>query len=86
VALVGGDELYRGRRLALRILPPTSISELLGGKSAPAADTRDELRDARTVTRTIAARIDEALVELVPRVADPPDRPRRWRWLTRLFR
>ena len=58
----------------------------MGGQALPAADTRDELRAARTVTRAIAARIDEALVELAPRVVDPPHKARRWRWLTRLFR
>jgi 1-acyl-sn-glycerol-3-phosphate acyltransferase len=86
IALIGGDELYRGRRLALRILAPTTVSELLGGQALPAADTRDELRAARSVTRAIAARIDAALVELAPRVVDPPGKTRRWRWLTRLFR
>lgn len=86
IALIGGDELYRGRRLVLRILPPTTVSELLGGEALPAPNTRDELRAARTVTRAIAALIDQALVDLVPRVVDPPSRTRRWRWLTRLFR
>jgi 1-acyl-sn-glycerol-3-phosphate acyltransferase len=86
IALFGGDELYRGRRLALRILAPTTVSELLGRETSPAEDTRDELRAARTVTRAIAARIDEALVDLAPRVVDPPGKTRRWRWLTRLFR
>jgi 1-acyl-sn-glycerol-3-phosphate acyltransferase len=86
IALIGGDELYRGRRLALRILAPTTVSELLGGQALPPADTRDELRGARTVTRAIAARIDEGLIELAPRVVDPPGKTRRWRWLTRLFR
>jgi 1-acyl-sn-glycerol-3-phosphate acyltransferase len=86
VALIGGDELYRGRRIALRILPPTTVAALLDGVDLPVADTRDELRAARTVVRTIAERIDAVLPELAARVADPPSRPRRWRWLTRLFR
>jgi hypothetical protein len=86
IVLIGGGELYRGRRLALRILPPTTVGELLGGEPLPAADTRDELRAARVVVRAIAARIDAALVDLVPRVVDPPGKTRRWRWLTRLFR
>jgi 1-acyl-sn-glycerol-3-phosphate acyltransferase len=86
IALIGGDELYRGRRLALRILAPTTVGELLGGEPPSVAETRDELRAARTVTRAIAARIDEALVDLAPRVVDPPPKTRRWRWLTRLFR
>jgi 1-acyl-sn-glycerol-3-phosphate acyltransferase len=86
IALIGGDELYRGRRIALRVLPPTTVGELLDGAEMPVADSRDELRAARTVTRAIAARIDAALVELAPRVVDPPGKARRWRWLTRLFR
>lgn len=86
IALVGGDELYRGTRLALRILPATSVDELLGSDQRPAMETRDELRAARTVTRAIAVRIDAALVDLVPRVQDPADKPKRWRWLTRLLR
>jgi 1-acyl-sn-glycerol-3-phosphate acyltransferase len=86
IALIGGDELYRGRRIALRILPPTSVTALLNSGDLPAADTRDELRAARTVVRAIAAQIDAVLPELAARVADPPSKPRRWRWLTRLFR
>lgn len=86
VALIGGEELYRGRRIALRILPPTTVGELLGGEPIPPADTREELRAARTVVKAIATQIDAALVELSPRVVDPPGKPRRWRWLTRLFR
>jgi 1-acyl-sn-glycerol-3-phosphate acyltransferase len=86
IALIGGDEIYRGRRIALRILPPTSVTALLGGADVPVADTRDELRAARTVVRTIAAQIDAALPEMAARIADPPSKPRRWRWLTRLFR
>ena len=86
IALIGGDELHRGRRIALRILPPTTVAELLDGAPASAPDTRDELRAARTIVRALAARIDAALVELAPLVTDPPTKPRRWRWLTRLFR
>jgi 1-acyl-sn-glycerol-3-phosphate acyltransferase len=86
IALIGGDELYRGRRIALRILPPATAGALLGGAALPPPDTRDELRAARTVVKAVAARIDAALVELVPRLSDPPSKPRRWRWLTRLFR
>ena len=86
IALVGGDELYRGRRIALRVLSPTTVNELLDGAPLPAADTRDELRAARAIVHGIAARIDAALIDLVPRVQDPPGKTRRWRWLTRLFR
>jgi 1-acyl-sn-glycerol-3-phosphate acyltransferase len=86
IALIGGDDLYRGRRLALRVLPPTSVAELLDGAGPPAPDTRDELRAARTIVKALAARIDAELPPMIDRVADPPDKQRRWRWLTRLFR
>ena len=87
MALVGGDELYRGKRIALRILPPATVQELLGNPTTlPATDTRDELRTARQVVREIARRIDAVLPDLVPLVVDPPDKKRRLQWLTRLFR
>ena len=85
IALVGGDELYRGRRIGVRILTPTTVTDLLGGEP-PAANTRDELRAARSVVRAIAEQIDSALPELIERVSDPVERPRRWPWLTRLMR
>ena len=86
IALIGSDELYRGRRIAARILPSVSVAELLGGDRLPPPDTRDELRAARAVVRAIAQRIDSVLPALAARVADGPDKPRRWRWLTRLLR
>jgi 1-acyl-sn-glycerol-3-phosphate acyltransferase len=86
IALVGGDELYRGKRIALRVLTPTTVTELLGETTLPEANTRDELRAARAIVKQIAAQIDAALIDMVPLVADPPDKKRRLRWLTRLFR
>ena len=87
IALIGSDELYRGRRIAVRILPPVTVREMLDDPAIPPApDTRDELRAARVVVREISRRIDDALPELALRVADPPGRARRWSWLTRVFR
>jgi len=40
VALAGTVELYRGRRIVYRILPPVTALELGGLAEAPAADTR----------------------------------------------
>lgn len=88
-AMTGTDELYRGKRIAVRLLPPSSVAELLGDEwpsEPPALGTRDELRLARRVTQAIAAKIDAALPEMAARVADPPGHPHRWRWLTRLMR
>ncbi len=88
IALIGSDELYRGRRIAVRILPPTSVAELLGDQPGgrPAAGTRDELRAARLIVKGIAQRIDAVLPDLAPRIAEAPNKPQRWRWLTRLMR
>jgi 1-acyl-sn-glycerol-3-phosphate acyltransferase len=88
-AMTGSHELYRGKRIAVRLMAPTSAADLLGDAwpaEMPAKDSRDELRLARQVTQAIAARIDAVLPEMAARVADPPDRSRRWRWLTRLMR
>jgi 1-acyl-sn-glycerol-3-phosphate acyltransferase len=86
VALVGSDDLYRGRRIAVRVLAETSVGELLGTATLPAAGSREELHAARSLVRAIAARIDEELPPMLERVADPPTKMRQWRWLTRLMR
>jgi 1-acyl-sn-glycerol-3-phosphate acyltransferase len=88
-ALAGTDELYRGKRISARILPPVTVRQLLGDEwpaTPPKAGTRDELRLARRISRLLADRIDAQMDELISRSADPPDHPRRWRWLTRLMR
>jgi 1-acyl-sn-glycerol-3-phosphate acyltransferase len=86
IAIIGSEELYRGRRIAVRILPATTPSELLGGAQLPEPDTRGELRSARAVVHAIAATIDDALPELAAAVYDPPGTERRWKGLTRLLR
>ena len=86
IAIIGSEELYRRRRIAVRILPRTTPGELLGGKPLPEPDTRDELRSARAVVHAIAAAIDDALPELAATVYDPPETERRWKGLTRLLR
>jgi len=86
VALVGSNELYRGRRIAVRVLAETSVGELLGTGTLPAAGSREELHAARSLVRALAARIDAELPPMLRGVADPPTKVRRWRWLTRLMR
>jgi 1-acyl-sn-glycerol-3-phosphate acyltransferase len=88
VALCGAEELYRGKRMTLRILEPTTVEALLGDRwtGLPEPGTRAELRSARALTEALAERITAATRELHPGTVDGPDVPRRWRWLTRLMR
>lgn len=88
VAVCGAEELYRGKRIVVRVLPPTTLAELLGGDwtGTPEPGSRAELRTARALTLAIAARIGDAVAGAYPGTVDPPDRPRRWPWLAHLFR
>jgi 1-acyl-sn-glycerol-3-phosphate acyltransferase len=88
IALCGAEELYRGKRMALRILEPTTVEALLGDRwtGPPEPGTRDELRTARALTEALAERISAVTRELHPETVDSPGVPHRWRWLTRLMR
>jgi 1-acyl-sn-glycerol-3-phosphate acyltransferase len=81
-AIAGTEELYLGRRMASRVLPPTSAGELLGsawdGRAAPEG-SREELALARLLTEALAERIGPAVRELYPATVDPPAHPRRLR-------
>jgi 1-acyl-sn-glycerol-3-phosphate acyltransferase len=82
VAMAGTEELYVGRRMAARILPPTTLAELLGpgwDGRLPAEGSRDELDLARRLTDRFAERLGPVVEELHPRTIDPPDHPRRLR-------
>lgn len=89
LAIAGTDELYIGRRMASRILPATSIGELLGtgwDGVLPAADTREEIELARQLGAAVAARLGPVVEELQAWADDPPDRRRPLRrWLTWLL-
>jgi 1-acyl-sn-glycerol-3-phosphate acyltransferase len=89
LAMAGTDELYVGRRMAARILPPTSAVELLGDGwdgRLPPEGSRDELDLARRLTDRFAERLGPAVEALQPRTIDPADHPRRLReWLTWLL-
>jgi hypothetical protein len=86
---VGSDELYIGRRMATRILPATTVADLLDAGadsfSPPEAGSRDELTMARQVTARLEAILEPQVRALAPTVIDPPDRPRRLRRLTWLL-
>ncbi len=82
LAMAGTEELYVGRRMAARVLPPTSAAELLGSGwdgRPPAAGSRAELDLARRLTERFAERLGPAVTALYPRTIDPIDHPRRLR-------
>lgn len=89
IAIAGTEELYLGRRLAVRVLAPTSAPELLGSVwpgTAPPPGSRAELELARRLTAALEARLGPVVAELYPRTVDPPNHPRRFRRrLTWLF-
>lgn len=89
LAIAGTEELYLGRRMATRVLPPTSARELLAGDwdgTLPKAGSREELELARRLTARFEALLGPAVEGLQPGTVDPPDHPRRLRgWLTWLF-
>jgi len=88
-AMAGTEELYLGRRMASRILPATTVAELLGSAwdgTLPAEGSREELELARLLSDRFAAILGPVVEQLHPLTVDPPDRPRRLRHrLTWLF-
>ena len=80
--MAGTEELYIGRRMASRILPVTSVAELLGPPwdgIVPEEGSRAELNVAKQLSEALAARLGPVVEELQPWTLDPPDRPRRLR-------
>lgn len=89
MAIAGTEELYVGRRMASRILPPTSIRGLLGETwdgVLPEPGGRAELDLARRLSSQLETLLRPEVEALWPATVDPPDRPRRLRRrLTWLF-
>ena len=82
LAMAGTEELYVGRRMASRILPPTSVralAELPPDATLPEPGSRAELDLARTMSDRLAERIGPVVEALHPSTIDPPDHPRRFR-------
>ena len=81
-AIAGTEELYIGRRMATRILPPTSPATLLGPDwdgRLPPEGSREELDLARQLTERLEAVLGPVVVELYPATVDPPSHRRRLR-------
>jgi hypothetical protein len=89
LAMAGTEELYVGKGMASRVLPATSVEDLLGPDwdgVRPAVGSRDELDLARRLSAALATRLGPVVEELQPRTVDPPAHPRRLRRrLTWLF-
>jgi 1-acyl-sn-glycerol-3-phosphate acyltransferase len=82
LAMAGTEELYLGRRMASRVLPPTTVGGLLGPSwdgVLPATGSREELELARRLSASLEAVLRPAVEALWPATVDPPDRPRRLR-------
>jgi hypothetical protein len=82
LAMAGTEELYLGKRMASRVLPATSVADLLGpgwDGVVPAEGTREELELAKAMSEALAARLGPVVEELQPSTVDPPERPRRLR-------
>lgn len=82
LAMAGTEELYLGRRMAARILPPTNAAELLGADwdgRPPTVGSRQELDLARELTERFAKRLGPAVAALYPWTIDPTGHPRRLR-------
>jgi hypothetical protein len=87
-AMAGSEELYLGKRMATRILRPTSATELLRGAwdgVPPPHGSRAELELARRLTERFAERLAPVVADLHVRTLDPPGLPRRFRALTWLL-
>ena len=82
LAMAGSEELYVGRRLGSRVLPPTSVAELLGATwdgVLPPEGSREELVLAHQVVARLEAILGPAVAELQALTVDPPSHPRRLR-------
>ncbi len=82
VSIVGTEELYVGRRMASRVLRPTTVAGLLGPDwdgVRPTEGTRAELELARRLTAALESVLTPVVAEMHPQTVDPPERPRRLR-------
>ena len=82
IAMAGTEELYLGRRMASRVLPPMTARELAGlppDAPFPAPGSREELELARAMTDRLAGVLGPVVEALHPWTVDPPSHPRRLR-------
>ncbi len=89
LGIAGTEELYLGRRMASRVLPPVTPRALLGKAwdgVLPPEGSREELELAHRLTTRFEEVLGPVVEALQPRTVDPPSHPRRLRrQLTWLF-
>ena len=89
LVLGGNHELYVGRRIVLRVLPPLEPRELAGipaGMPTPAPGSAAERAAARALIAAFAARVGPALPDVHAHAEPPAGTRKRGRWLTGIFR
>jgi 1-acyl-sn-glycerol-3-phosphate acyltransferase len=82
LAMAGTEELYLGRRMASRVLTPTTVRSLLGDAwdGTPATpDSREELELAKRASEALATLLEPVVEALHAKTVDAPERPRRLR-------
>jgi len=82
LAMAGTEELYVGRRLASRVLPPTTVRALAGLEGdvpLPTPGTREELAVARAMTDRLGDVLGPVVEALHAITVDGPEHPRRLR-------
>jgi 1-acyl-sn-glycerol-3-phosphate acyltransferase len=87
--LAGNHELYFGRRIFMRALPPLDPRELAGlgaNDSLPAQGSNDEREAVHRLMKALAEGVAPAVAELHGHAEPPPGTRKRGQFLTRLFR
>jgi hypothetical protein len=82
LAMAGTEELYLGRRMASRVLAPTTARALAGlaaDAPLPEPGSRAELDLARVMTTALEGILGPEVEALQPGTVDPPSHPRRLR-------
>ncbi len=88
LAIAGSGELYLGKRMATRVLAPTTARDLLGPAwptRTPEEGSRAELDLAHALTDRLTALFAPVVADLYPGTVDTPARPRRFKGLTWLL-
>lgn len=88
LVLGGNHELFLGRRIVLRVLPPVTRDDLAGSRSAESVprDSAAEARAARAISRLFELRVAPILPEVHSSAEPPAGTRKRFLRLTKLFR
>jgi 1-acyl-sn-glycerol-3-phosphate acyltransferase len=89
LVLGGNEELYVGRRITLRVLPPMdpfALARIAPEDPRPAPGSSAERRAARRLTEAFADAVARDVAEVHAASVAPPGTVKRGRFLTTLFR